>query len=95
MASREEIEKRYEQFRCLELPGQPRMMHMGTSYLVNDLHKALTAAEKERDQLAEDKRELMEALKSMVDMFDCGDMYNDVRDSARTLLDNIKAREVG
>ena len=32
-----ELEKRVELFRALELPGQPKMMHMGTSYLVNDL----------------------------------------------------------
>lgn len=24
-------------FACLKLPGQPMVMHMGTSYLVNDL----------------------------------------------------------
>lgn len=31
------LETRVRQFEALELPGQPRMMHMGTSYLVNDL----------------------------------------------------------
>lgn len=32
-----DLEKRVQQFRCLELPGQPHGMHMGTSYLVGDL----------------------------------------------------------
>jgi hypothetical protein len=36
---REPLETRVEQFRCLELPGQPMSMHMGTSYLVGDLWK--------------------------------------------------------
>lgn len=31
------LEERVNQFNCLELPGQPMGMHMGTSYLVNDL----------------------------------------------------------
>ena len=31
------LEERVQQFRRLELPGQPMMMHMGTSYLVEDL----------------------------------------------------------
>jgi hypothetical protein len=32
-----DLEKRVRQFHCLELPGQPQGMHMGTSYLVGDL----------------------------------------------------------
>lgn len=31
------LEERVHAFMLLDLPGQPRMMHMGTSYLVNDL----------------------------------------------------------
>jgi len=31
------LKERVEAFNMMELPGQPRMMHMGTSYLVNDL----------------------------------------------------------
>lgn len=31
------LEERVLKFNMLELPGQPQMMHMGTSYLVNDL----------------------------------------------------------
>ncbi|KKN10932.1 hypothetical protein LCGC14_1031610 [marine sediment metagenome] len=37
MSGEPTLEERVLQFSMLELPGQPRMMHMGTSYLVNDL----------------------------------------------------------
>jgi hypothetical protein len=37
----EDLKRRVDQFNMLELPGQPMMMHMGTSYLVNDLWRAL------------------------------------------------------
>jgi hypothetical protein len=33
----EDMKERVDKFNRLELPGQPIMMHMGTSYLVNDL----------------------------------------------------------
>ena len=32
-----ELEGRVHAFNSLELPGQPKMMHMGTSYLINEL----------------------------------------------------------
>jgi len=35
----ENLDERVEQFIMMKLPGQPIAMHMGTSYLVNDLHK--------------------------------------------------------
>ncbi|KEZ78361.1 hypothetical protein [Salinisphaera hydrothermalis] len=38
----DEIQERAGKFRCIELPGQPIMMHMGTSYLVGDLDKAVS-----------------------------------------------------
>ena len=31
------LEERINQFNAMSLPGQPMGMHMGTSYLVNDL----------------------------------------------------------
>ena len=34
-----DLEERVSQFNSLTLPGQPMAMHMGTSYLVNDLWK--------------------------------------------------------
>ena len=33
----DELEERVRKFNSLSLPGQPMGMHMGTSYLVNDL----------------------------------------------------------
>lgn len=36
-----ELGKRVEQFRALELPGQPLMLHMGTSQLVEDLWRTV------------------------------------------------------
>jgi hypothetical protein len=38
-------------FKSLQLPGQPQGMHMGTSYLVSDLMKAVEElwAEKKKD----------------------------------------------
>jgi len=41
MTEREDLETRVNQFICMELPGQPRAMHMGTSYLVNDMWKEI------------------------------------------------------
>ena len=37
MSGEPTLEERVRQFNSLELAGQPQMMHMGTSYLVNDL----------------------------------------------------------
>ena len=31
------LEERVRQFEMMRLPGQPMSMHMGTSYLINDL----------------------------------------------------------
>jgi hypothetical protein len=49
----DDLEDRVHKFNAMELPGQMQMMHMGTSYLVNDLWRevkrlrvALTATEK-------------------------------------------------
>jgi hypothetical protein len=64
MKDRKDIEKRYEQFRCMELPGQPMMAHMGTNYLMNDLHAALTDAEAKRDRLQKAIEDYLGALES-------------------------------
>jgi hypothetical protein len=37
MTDKDELGERVVKFSCLELPGQPQSMHMGTSYLVSDL----------------------------------------------------------
>jgi hypothetical protein len=44
-----ELKGRVDQFHCLELPGQPMGMHMGTSYLVDDLWRAVRSLLAERD----------------------------------------------
>jgi hypothetical protein len=46
------------QFQMLELPGQPMAMHMGTSYLVRDMERAITAL---RADLAAARALLLEA----------------------------------
>jgi hypothetical protein len=47
-------------FNSLSLPGQPQGMHMGTSYLVNDLWQAHQA--------------LVAALRNLVDLLDRNDV---------------------
>ena len=45
-----DLETRVYKFEMMELPGQPRIMHMGTAYLVMDLWRAV---KKLRKQLKE------------------------------------------
>jgi hypothetical protein len=42
MSEKPDLEERVRQFRTLSLPGQEISMHMGTSYLVNDLMREVT-----------------------------------------------------
>jgi hypothetical protein len=37
----DELERRVQQFNELKLPGQPKTLHMGTFYLVNDLWREI------------------------------------------------------
>ena len=37
MSEKDDLQERVNQFKTMSLPGQPMGMHMGTSYLVNDL----------------------------------------------------------
>ncbi len=37
----EDLKERVVKFHMMELPGQMKMMHMGTSYLINDLWSAV------------------------------------------------------
>ena len=46
-----QIRERVMQFKTMSLPGQPMAMHMGTSYLVGDLDRAIDALAAERDAL--------------------------------------------
>ena len=43
---KEDLEKRVLQFNSMQLPGQPMGMHMGTSYLVNDLWREVNGLKK-------------------------------------------------
>lgn len=45
------LDERVHQFKCLSLPGQPMSMHMGTSYLVSDLHAELKRVREQYDDL--------------------------------------------
>lgn len=45
-----ELKSRVDQFNTLSLPGQPFGIHMGTSYLVNDLWSALADMTRQRDE---------------------------------------------
>ena len=49
----EALKKRVGQFNTLELPGQPQGMHMGTSYLVGDLLRALLSLSAEVERMRE------------------------------------------
>ena len=44
---KEDLAERVIQFNLMELPGQPKMMHMGTSYLVNDLDREVRRLKKQ------------------------------------------------
>lgn len=45
------LEERVHKFNCLQLPGQPMGMHMGTSYLVQDLWAEVKRLQSEVDRL--------------------------------------------
>ena len=66
MMERQEIEELREkvlQFNLLKLPGQPMCMHMGTSYLVNDLWSRV-------QQLEREKADLQQEYDSLVEIYD-------------------------
>ena len=52
-----DLATRVQQFVCMELPGQPRGMHMGTSYLVNDLWREVQRLRAGLTAIASMKRE--------------------------------------
>lgn len=47
----EALRERVVQFNLMKLPGQPQGMHMGTSYMVSDLIRAVVAIRDERREL--------------------------------------------
>ena len=52
----EDLKKRVDDFNSLRLPGQPFGMHMGTSYLVNDLWKEIQKRDNDLRKLIEELR---------------------------------------
>lgn len=46
-----DLKRRVQDFNLMELLGQPRIMHMGTSYLVNDLWKRIAKLEAQTEWL--------------------------------------------
>jgi len=52
----EDLKKRVDDFNSLRLPGQPFGMHMGTSYLVNDLWEDIQKRDNELRKLVDDMR---------------------------------------
>lgn len=43
----DQLKDRVDQFNTMKLPGQPMGVHMGTSYLVNDLWREVQKLRKE------------------------------------------------
>ena len=39
----DDLSERVLAFKLMELPGQPRLIHLGTNYLVSDLWRAVQA----------------------------------------------------
>jgi hypothetical protein len=56
-----DLEDRVRKFSTLELPGQPTGVHMGTSYLVNDLWREVQRLRREEKHL----RDLVQAYSDM------------------------------
>lgn len=46
-----ELQDRILDFKLMQLPGQPQMMHVGTSNLVNDLEIAWLQSQKKLDKI--------------------------------------------
>ena len=49
------LEERIKQFEMMRLPGQPRAIHMGTSYLITDLWREVKKLRGALDGLQESK----------------------------------------
>lgn len=62
----DDLNERVNAFSTLSLPGQMPMMHMGTSYLVNDLWKAVRTLTAENAALKARVAELGAALAGML-----------------------------
>ena len=86
----EELKERVIKFRCWELPDQPLSMHMGTSYLVNDLAREIEA---QAARIAELRAALKLALRRIVvrekyaAMYRCGKASEKVFDELEKTKD--------
>lgn len=73
MTTEADLMERVKLFNLMQLPGQIQMMHMGTSYLVNDLARAVRTAEADRDawriraEQAESRVAVLEAMVAELD----------------------------
>lgn len=80
------LKERVSQFMMMEMPGQPRMMHMGTVYLVNDLME-------EVENLRDDLKRTVHCIKVILDHAE-GDERLEVSlhlDIARQIVDEIES----
>lgn len=66
----DDLEQRVRLFETLQLPGQPRMMHMGTGYLVGDLWEAVRELRDERDEYRQFWQNLSNESRSSAQLID-------------------------
>jgi hypothetical protein len=64
----EELKRRVDDFSTMSLPGQPQMMHMGTSYLVNDLYNRVAELQQENEYLIDKLYPLLDALRDLPEL---------------------------
>jgi hypothetical protein len=80
------LDERVMDFRLLQLPGQPMAMHMGTSYLVTDLHNEVKRLQAERDALRELLKEWLRVPCSTPEGSSLYPHYADLRKRTETAL---------
>lgn len=81
----ETLKDRVLQFQMMELPGQPQMMHMGTSYLVHDLWQEVKRLEAERAEMLEALRDAYPVL-DMMAVTDSDPRYKKNADGVKAIL---------
>jgi hypothetical protein len=62
----DDLEKRVQQFKTLQLPGQPIGMHVGTANLVNDLWREVQRLQQEAE-VHKGAKEVIDDLKAQLD----------------------------
>lgn len=74
--SKDDLEERVQQFNRLALPGQPLGMHMGTSYLVDDLWREVQRLRKIETAARElSERWKREALEMVPEVYSSRDLH--------------------